>query len=97
MTSELFDNKTIFSRSSFFKKVISDFKDKADNFNHIAEVSIITLANKMDMSYDFYIEHNLRVLEWQLNELINKDKNLINNLKRNWRHPLIRKFESYLV
>ena len=26
-------------------------------------MNIITIANKMDMSYDFYIKHNISVLE----------------------------------
>ena len=32
---------------------IDDFKNKGCNFNHIEEMNIITIANKMDMSYDF--------------------------------------------
>ena len=27
--------------------------------------------------------------------MINKNKNIINKIDRNWRHPLNRKFESY--
>ena len=57
-------------------------------------MNIITVANKKDMSYDFYIKHNVRAIEWKLKAMINKNKRLIKNFIRNWRHPLKRKFES---
>ena len=34
------------------ENAIADFKNKGFNFNHIAEMNIITIANKTDMSYD---------------------------------------------
>ena len=78
-------------------KVFGDFKDKGYNFSHIAEMQIVTIANKMDMSYDFYIKHNMHATEWKLNAMINKNKSSINKFPRNWRYPLNRKFESYHV
>ena len=54
-------------------------------------MNIIKIANKMDMSYDFYIKHNMHAVEWKLNAMIIKNKNLISKLDRNKRHPLIRK------
>ena len=32
----------------------------------------------MDMSYDFYIKHNMHVIEWKLSAMVNKNKKLIN-------------------
>ena len=58
---------------------------------------MITKANKLDMSYDFYMKHNICALEWKLNAMINKNKNLIHIFDRNWRHPLNRKLERYRV
>ena len=52
----------------------------------------ITIANKMDMSYDFYIKHNMHDVEWKLNAMVNRKKNLINKIDRSKYHPLIRKF-----
>ena len=49
---------------------------------------IITLANKLDMTHDFYIKHNMCALEWEIIAMISKDKSLINNFDRNWRHLL---------
>ena len=49
----------------------------------------------MDMTYDFYIKHNMHAVEWKLNAIFNKNKSLINIFTRKWRHPLNRKFESY--
>ena len=58
---------------------------------------IITIANKLDMTYDFYLKHNMCGLEWKLNAMINKKESLINKFPQNWRHPLNRKFESFRV
>ena len=41
------------------------------------------------MSSDFYIKHNMHAIEWKLNAMVNKNRNLINKFPRNWRHPLI--------
>ena len=58
-------------------------------------MNIIIVCNKMDMTYDFYMKHNMPAVEWKLNQLIHKDKNLINKLPASWIHPLNRKFKSY--
>ena len=60
-------------------------------------MNIITISNEMDMSYDFYIKHNMHAIEWKLNAMVNKNKSLINKFPRSWRHPLNRKFETYRV
>ena len=88
----LFDSKTITSLRNFLENVIRYFKDKGYDFNPIAETNTITIANKMFMSYDFYIKHNMHAVEWKLNAIVTKSKNLINELDRSKRHPLIRKF-----
>ena len=51
-------------------------------FNHRAEMDIITMTNKLYMSYDFYIRHNMHAVEWKLLAVINKTKNLTNELNR---------------
>ena len=58
---------------------------------------ITRTANKLDMSYDFNIKHNMHAVERKLNAKINKNKSLINEFNRIRRHPLNRKFESYRV
>ena len=91
VTSELYSNKTMCSRYNFLKNVINDFRDKVYNFNHIAEMNIITIANKLDMSYDYNIKHKIHAVEWKLKAMINENENLINKLDRSKRHPLISK------
>ena len=49
------------------------------------------------MTYDFCLKRNMSAFEWKLNAMINKDKNLINNFPRNWRHPNFTKFDCYRV
>ena len=84
------------SWANFLKEVISDFKEKEHNFNPIAEVNVITIAiaNKNDMSFDFYNKNKMHAVKWKLNAMINKNKNLIEKLNRNWRHPLIENFKQ---
>ena len=93
ITSKLSDNKTMSFWQNFLVKVVDDFKSKGYNFNQIAEMNIITITNKLDMSYDFYIRHNMHAVERKLNAMINKNESLINKLNRNCRHPLIMRFE----
>ena len=38
----------------------------------------------------------MSALEWKLNAMINKNKNLINKLNETWKHPLNRNFRKYL-
>ena len=55
----------------------------------------IPLAHKRDMTYDFYLKHNMPAFERKLNAVINKDKNLINKFPCIWRHPINTKFNCY--
>ena len=56
--------KLMISWQKFLEKVIDNFKNNGYNFNHIDERNIITIARKMDLTYDFYIKHNMSALEW---------------------------------
>ena len=56
-------------------------------------MNIITIANKIDPSYDFCIKHNMQAVEWMLNAMVNKNKSLIKKFNRNWRHHLNGKIE----
>ena len=83
-------NTTNISCSNYIREAIEGY-----DFNHIAEMDIITLAHKRDMTYDHYLKHNMSAFEWNLNSKINKDKNLINKFPKNWRHPINSKFNCY--
>ena len=76
-------NNTInISWSNYLRDVISNLKEEGYDFSHMAETDIITLAHKRDMTYDFYLKHNMSAFEWKLNSKINKDKNLINKFPK---------------
>ena len=75
--------------------VIHNLKEEGYDSNQIVEMDIITLAHKRDMTYDFYLKHNMSAFEWKLNAMTNKDKNLINKFQRIWRHPINMKFNCY--
>ena len=70
VTSNLSDKKTLIPWKSWLEGVIDGLKNKGYTFNHIAEMHIITIANKMVMSYDFYITHNMHAVVRKLNAII---------------------------
>ena len=91
----MINNKTNVTWSNYLREAIDKLKTEGYHFNHIAEMDIMTLAHKRDMTYDFYLKHNMRAFERKLNAIINKDKNLIYKFPRNWRHPINTKFNCY--
>ena len=60
-------------------------------------MSFVLAANKLDMTYDFYVKHRMQMVQWQLNKSTNEDRNLIKKLPQNCIHPLNRNFEIYQV
>ena len=57
-------------------------------------MNIITISNRMDMSKDFYLKHNMHAAEWILNAMINKNKSLIKRFNETWKDILNRKFRT---
>ena len=67
-------NRTFYSWSKHLGYAINNLKEEGYHFNHIAEMDIITLAHKRDMTYDFYIKHNLPALNGNLTLLLTTKK-----------------------
>ena len=97
LSSVLTDNRTLISWKIFIENATDGFKTDGHVFSHISQMNIIIECNKMDMTYDFYIKQNMPAVEWRINQLINKDRNLINKLPVSWIHPLNRKIKIYRV
>ena len=58
--TDMIKNTTNISLSNFLRDVISNLKEEEGyDFSHIAEINTITLAHKCDMTYDFYLKHNM--------------------------------------
>ena len=75
-------NTTNSSWSNYLRETIESLKEEGYHFNQIAEMDIITLAQKRDMTYDFFLRHNMPVFERKLNAMIKKTKiYLINSHK----------------
>ena len=74
---------TNISWSNYLREAIDSLKTEGYDFNYIAEMDIITVAHKRNMTYDFYLKHNMPAFEWKLNAVINKDKSLFNKFPRN--------------
>ena len=97
ITTGMIDKKTCISWSIHLIDVFDILEEEGFHFSYIAEMDIITLADKRDMTYNFYIQHNMSAFEWKLNAMINKDKNLIKKFPQNCRHPINRRFNCYRV
>ena len=91
----MINNTTNISWSNYLRESIDSLKEEGYHFTHIAEMDIITLAHKRDITYDFYLKQNIPAFERKLIALINTDKNLINKFPRNWRCPINTKFGCY--
>ena len=91
----MIDKGIFISWSNYLRDAIKNLKEERYDFDLIAEMNIITLAHERVMAYDFYVKHDMPAFEWKLSGTINKDKNLINNIPRNWRHPNITNFDCY--
>ena len=72
LMTDTINNTTKTSWSNYFREAINNLQEEGYHFNHIAEMDIITLAHKRDMTYDFYSKHNMPALEWKLNAMIDK-------------------------
>ena len=70
-SSILTDNKTMVSWKIFEEKTINNFKNKGFDFSHISQMNIIIVCDKMDMTYDFFMKHNMHAVQWKLNQIIN--------------------------
>ena len=93
MLTSMIDNRTCVSWANYLRDAIDKLKEEGYDVNYIAEMDIITLAHKRDMTYDFYLKHNMSAFEWKLNAMINKDKSLIKKFPQNWRHPINTRFD----
>ena len=60
----------------FVENNINNLKNDGFDFRHISKMKITIVCKKIDMTCDFYMKHNMPAVEWKLNQLINKDKNL---------------------
>ena len=95
LLTDMINKTTNLSWSNYLRKANDSLTEVGYRSNHIAEMDIITLAHKRDMTYDFYSKHNMSAFERKLNVMINTDKNLINKFPRNWRHPINLKLNCY--
>ena len=90
LMTDMINNTSNVSWSNYIGETI-----EGCDFSHIAEIDNITLANKRDVTYDFYLKHNMPAFEWKLNAMINKDKNLIIKFPQKWRHSINTEFNCY--
>ena len=90
--SILYNNTMICYWKEFLINAIQHFIKKGNKFSHISNMNIITINNKMNMTYEHYITLPMQAVELKLNMIIAKNPNLINSLNRFYNHLLIRKY-----
>ena len=95
ITTGMIDNRTFISWSNYLRGAINNLKEEGNDFSHLAEMDIITLAHKRDMTCVFYLKHNTPAFEWKLKAMITKNKNLFNKFPHNWRHLIKTKLDCY--
>ena len=95
LITDMINNRSYVSWTNYLRDVITNLKDEGYDFSHIGEMDIVTLAHKRDITYEFYLKHNMPAVEWKTNQLINKNKNIINKFPRNWKHPFNTRFNCY--
>ena len=92
------DNKSVYIRLfEYLYLCIHTFIRVIISICVLSQMNIITVCNKMHMTYDYYIKHNMPAIEWKINQLINKDKKLINKMPVSWIHPLNRKYKCHRI
>ena len=80
------NNRTRFCFKRFLESVIGEFRNDGYQFDYFEEKDINTVVDKRDRTYQFHMKHNLCALEWMIYKKVNKNKALINNFPRDWRH-----------
>ena len=93
--TSLHNGRIIMSSGYLLDEAIIDIIDQGYSFDHIDEFTITTIADKTDMTFDFYIKHKMCAFELKLDLILVKNPYLINSLKRSHDHPIIRKY-SYI-
>ena len=63
LMTDMINNKSYVSWTNYLKDVITNLKDEGYDFSHIGEMDIITLAHKRDITYGFYLKHNMPAVE----------------------------------
>ena len=59
VTSKISDTKTLIPWKNSLEAVIDGLKNEGYTLDRVAEMHFIIIANKLNMSYDFYIKHNM--------------------------------------
>ena len=83
-------NTDYINRKSYLLFYIDGCESGGFKFSNINHMIINTISCKCNMSYKYYINHPMSMLERRIN-MIAKNPQLIKSLDRNKNHPLIRK------
>ena len=67
---------------------------KPSNVCNIKQTILKTINDRCNMTYDYYMNFPMNMVERQINFNIAKNPHLINTLDRNKNHPLIRKYSQ---
>ena len=92
--THFYHNTILINLKRYLLNRIEDFIEKGYLFSHIDEMIVSTVDDKMYMTDDNYIKHDMQAIELKLNIVKSKNPHLIKSLKRFYNHPLIRKYSD---
>ena len=73
-------------------RCIDYFTSRRYRFCNINHISINSISDRCNMTYEHYVNQPMQSVELRLNMVIARNPQLINSLDRNKNHPLIRKY-----
>ena len=66
-------------------------------FSQVPEMRITFISSHRHMTYDYYLKHSMPMCEIEINQLLYKNPQLINNLNRFFIYPFFREYGDFSV
>ena len=93
--TDFYHNTSLINLKRFLLYHVDGFIEKGQIFTHVDEMKNFTINDKMYMSYIYYFQHTMPMVERRLEMVIGKNPHLLKSLNRSHIHPLFRKL-SYI-
>ena len=90
--TKYFYNTDIINRNKILINVIDCFKSRGYKFYNNNQMTMNTISDRCNMTYEQYINQPMSMCERKINIIIARNPHLLNYLDRNKNHPLIRKY-----
>ena len=95
INSSYFYKTDIINKNRYLLYDIDCFKSKGSKFYNINQMTVNSISDRCNMTYENYTKNLMHMVESRLNLNVAKNPSLINSFDRNKKHPLIRKNLTY--